>query len=85
MQNPKYALLKQGERTVGYVKIKTPRGAEGQEIFTEEISSVINAPITGVPTARLKAFFRAGSATGTYAVIFALDGGNVVRMFVEVE
>ena len=54
-------------------------------MFTVEASSVINAPISGVPTARLTAFFRAGSATGEYVVTFAVNGGNAVQMFVEVE
>lgn len=85
MVNPDFALLKQGKRVVGHVTIETPPGATEQEVFTEEPSSVINAPITGVPTARLRAFFRAGSATGEYVVTFALNGGNAVHMFVEVE
>jgi hypothetical protein len=83
--NPHHALLKQGKRVVGHVTIETPPGATGQELFTEEPSSVINAPITGVLTARLTAFFRAGSATGKYVVTFALNSGNAVHMFVEVE
>ncbi len=85
MVNPDYALLRQGRRVVGHVAIETPPGATGQEVFTVEPSSVINAPISGVPTARLTAFFRVGSATGEYVVTFAVNGGNAVKMFVEVE
>lgn len=70
---------------VGHVEIETPAGAAGQDVFTVEPSSAIAAPITGVPTARLRAFFRAGSATGEYVVTFALNRGTAVQMFVEVE
>ncbi len=85
MVNPDYALLKQGNSVVGHVAIETPPGTTEQKVFTQEPSSVINAPITGVPMARLTAFFRAGSAIGKYVVTFALNGGNAVQMFVEVE
>ncbi len=85
MVNPHHALLKQGEVVVGHVKIRTPPGATGQEVFSEEPSFVINAPITGVPAARLTVFFRAGLTTGKYVVTFALKGGNAVQMFVEVD
>ncbi|HKY52672.1 MAG TPA: hypothetical protein VJM08_00140 [Anaerolineales bacterium] len=85
MKNRRFALLKQGERVVGSIKIKMPPNATGQEVYTEAASSVINAPITGVPTARLRVFFRAGSASGTYVVTFSLKDGNEVQMYVEVE
>lgn len=85
MVNPEYAHLKQDKSVVGHVAIEMPLGATMQEVFTQEPSSAIEAPITGVPTARLRAFFRAGSATGVYVVTFALNGGNAVRLFVDAE
>src|SRR3990172_145692 len=85
MVHPHYGQIKQGEKVVGYVVIRTPPGATGQEVFTTGPSSLVNSPVTGVPTARLTAFFRAGTAIGKYVVTFALDGGNAVQMFVNVE
>ncbi|MCI0622065.1 MAG: hypothetical protein L0387_10420 [Acidobacteria bacterium] len=82
--NPGNALLKQGQSEVGRVTIDAPSGATGQEVFTSQPSAVIKAPISGVPTARLTAFFRGGSTTGEYKVSFALNGGNAVQIFVQV-
>jgi len=85
MVSPNYGLLKQGQMVVGHVAIDAPLDATGQAVFTAAPSSIINAPITGVPTARLTAFFQAGSASGEYVVTFALSGGDAVQMFVEAE
>ncbi len=83
--NPGHSVLLQGRRVVGHVFVDAPAGATGQEITIEGLSSPTNAPILGVPTARLTANFRAGSATGEYIVTFELNGGNSVQMFVRVE
>ncbi len=79
------AFLKQGQSVVGHVTIDAPTGATGQEVFTSQPSAVVKAPISGVHTARLTAFFRGGSTTGEYKVTFSLNGGNAVQMFMQVE
>lgn len=76
--------LVRGHRVVGRISIETPPGATGQEVFAEELSSIIAAPVTGIPVGHLRTFFRAGSATGNYVVNFTLNGGNAVQMFVRV-
>ncbi len=78
------AELVQGDRIVGEVTVETPADATGHRVFTEEPSSAINAPVTGVPTVRLRAFFETGSAPGDYTVIFSLAGGNSAQAFVTV-
>lgn len=85
MIHPHDGLLKQGEEVIGHVVIRTPNGATGQEVFTTGPSLLVNSPVTGVPTARLTVFFRAGIAIGEYVVTFALNGGNAVQMFVDVD
>ncbi len=82
MVNDNFALLRQGERTVGTVSIESPPGAVGQEVMTVNPSVEINAPVTGVPTARLTVDFRAGSAEGNYEATFTLVDGDSVTMFV---
>jgi hypothetical protein len=82
MVNNNFALLRQGERTVGTVSIESPPGAVGQEVMTTNPSVEINAPVTGVPTARLTVHFRAGSEAGDYEATFSLLGGDSVTMFV---
>ncbi|HBY99076.1 MAG: hypothetical protein M5U01_10900 [Ardenticatenaceae bacterium] len=84
MVNPTHGLLVQGENSVGQFFIDTPPGASGQEIFSAAPSVPVPAPVSGVPTARLTAFFRAGSEVGEYGVTFELNGGNAVQMFVRV-
>ena len=85
MVNPTLAHLRRGSRTVGRVRIDAPAGAEGQEVFTEDPSSGINAPISGVPTGKLTVFFRAGSEAGDYVLTFKVNGGNSLQTFVRVE
>ena len=82
MINPSLGHLRQGDRVVGHVFISSPDGAFGQEVFAEEASFPIPAPVSGVPTARLTAFFRADSVAGEYVVTFKLIGGNSVEMLV---
>ena len=78
-------LLKQGEWTVGQIFIDAPAGAAGFGVAAAAPSSVINSPVSGIPTGHLRVAFQAGSLAGTYAITFALDGGNAVRTFVNVE
>ena len=77
--------LRRDNAVVGHIFITSPAGATGQEVYTENPSFAIPSPVSGVPTARLTALFRAGSATGTYVVTFKLNGGNTVKMFIQVE
>jgi hypothetical protein len=84
MVNKNHGQLKRGRATVGQVTIKAPKGATGQEVSAQTPSYLVNAPLLGVPTARLTATFTAGSATGHYEVIFSLDNGNSATMFVDV-
>ena len=84
MVNSNHALMKRGKETVGHIYIKTPDGATGQEVSTQQPSYIINSPVSGVPTARLNATFLAGSATGHYEVTFTLNNGNSATMFVDV-
>ena len=85
MVNNDHALLMQGERAVGHMRIDAPAGASGHGIIDLGPSTVINAPVTGVPTARLTAQFTAGSASGRYTATISLNGGNSINMFVDVE
>jgi hypothetical protein len=85
MVDPSLALLRRGRRTVGHVRIDAPPGAEGHEVFSEDPSFEIPAPISSVPTSRLTVSFRAGSEPGDYVLTFKLAGGNSVQAFVRVE
>jgi hypothetical protein len=76
--------LVQGGKSVGQITIEAPPGTTGQELFSEAASTGINAPVTGVPAGHLRAFFRAGSATGKYVVTIRVNGGNAVQMVVRV-
>jgi N-acetylneuraminic acid mutarotase len=76
------SLLVQDGNEVGRISIDGPSGAQGQEVFTTEPSSLVNAPVTGTPTALLQTWFRAGSATGDYTITFALNDGNSVETHV---
>jgi hypothetical protein len=80
--SPDRAELVQGDRTVGEILIEAPAGASGYEVFAETPSSAMDTPITGFPTARMSASFRAGSVPGRYVLTFTLNGGNSVQMVV---
>lgn len=69
-------------RTVGHVFIERPKGATGYSVFTQSPSTLINSPISTVPTGRMTAFFRTGSEAGDYTLTFSVKGGNSVQMFV---
>lgn len=85
MVNRKHALMKQGNAVVGHVFIDAPKKAKGQEVSAVEPSFQINAPNSGIPTARLTANFKTGDKPGNYAVTFSLIGGNSATMYVHVE
>lgn len=85
MVSAKHALLKHGKRVIGHIKIRTPSGASGHEVFANQPSSLTNSPISAIPAGRLTSFFRAGNTTGHYELSFVLNGGNSVKMFVEVQ
>ena len=85
MVNSRHAVLRQGNAVVGHVVINAPRGAQGVEVVATSPSFAINAPLSGIPTARLTASFTTGSEAGLYIVTFSLNGGNSVKMHVVVE
>lgn len=86
MVNADFALLKQGKRTVGHVRIDTPPGASGHGISNTGVgpSFAVNSPVTAIPTARLQLEFTAGSASGRYTTTLSVNGGNSVEMVVDV-
>ena len=83
MINPEFALLKKGNRAVGHIRIHAPAGAEAQSVSGGP-SVVVPAPIKGVPAGRLTVQFTAGSASGRYATTVKINGGNALKMFVDV-
>jgi hypothetical protein len=80
--DPHELLLMMGGQQVGEVLINTPLGATGFELTTAGPSTLINSPVSAIPTGNLTAFFKAGSEIGDYDVMFSLDGGTSVQMFV---
>jgi hypothetical protein len=84
MVSRRRALLRQGDKVVGRIKMKAPRGERGHTIVDTGPSFAISAPVTAVPTARLTALFEAGFSPGDYVVDVCLNGGTCVRMFVNV-
>jgi hypothetical protein len=84
MVNENHGQLNRGRSTVGQITIKAPKGATGQDVTIDQPSYIVNAPLLGVPAARLTTSFVAGSATGLYEVTFSLNNGNSATMFVEV-
>ena len=46
---------------------------------------MINGPVLGKETGRLKVMFRAGDTAGDYTLTFVLNDGNAVQRFVTVE
>lgn len=78
------ARLVRGGDVVGRVAIDAPPGAAGHTVFLEAPSERIAAPVSGVPAAHLRAFVRAGSAPGAYAITVTLAGGGSVQAFINV-
>lgn len=83
MMNSDFALLKQGERTVGHIRIHAPTAEDGQTVAGGP-SVLVNAPIKGVAAGHLAVQFTAGSASGRYTTEVTVHGGNTINMFVEV-
>ena len=77
-------LLTMGGQEVGDVLINTPPGATGFELTTTGPSTMINSPVSALPTGNLTALFRAGSELGDYDVTISLNGGTSAQMFVTV-
>lgn len=77
-------LLMKGNQQVGNVLINTPPGATGFELTSAGPSTMIDSPVSALPTGNLTAFFRAGSELGDYDVTFKLEPGTAVQMFTTV-
>ena len=79
-------LLKQGNKVVGHVNIDAPEGASGHMLMSFGPSMLTNPPTIGAPveTARWVGSFMSGSSTGRYTITAKLNGGNEVKMFVDV-
>ena len=78
-------LLQQGNRVVGHVTIDAPDGAEGQNLTSFGESVVVSTPTIGTTlTARWVGSFTAGDKAGMYTVNAKLNGGNEIKMYVEV-
>ena len=58
--------------------------AGSYQILTNAPVAEINAPISGVPTARLPVMFRTSDLPGLYTVTLSLAGGNSKTFFVDV-
>jgi len=79
---PHNAILVQGNRAVGRIRIETPPGARRQQLFTQAPSFLVNSPVVGVPAGRLTVFFVAGEIPGEYVLRFQLSGRDTVETFV---
>ena len=82
--NDNHAVLVQGRRVVGQIKIEAPRGASGQQVSSLGPSTPIVGPVLGLDTARLTAQFTAGDEPGLYTTTFTMNGGPSVQTFVSV-
>ncbi len=82
---PGHSLLVKDGRPVGHISSNAPARATGHQIASMGPSVPFNAPVLGVPSARLTAVFTAGSVPGRYVVTLALDDGNAQQMIVDVE
>lgn len=74
----------QDGRAIGRFTIDAPTGARGQSVSGEP-SVLAEVPGSTDKAGRLTASFTAGDTPGLYVTTFALDGGNVQQMQVEVE
>ena len=84
MVNSDFALLKQGKRAIGDIRIHAPDGALGHAVAEVVPSFEIPAPIKGVPAGLLTVRFTAGSASGRYTTTVTMHGGNALNFFVDV-
>ncbi len=78
-----FALLKQGKKAIGDIRIHAPDDALGHMVDGGP-SIEINAPIKGVPAGHLAVQFTAGSASGRYTTTVTMHGGNALNFFVDV-
>jgi hypothetical protein len=79
--NPTTAQLEQEGRVIGIISMQTPPGASGQEISGGP-SFLINAPVKGEPTGRIKVQFKTGDTAGLYTTTLRMNGGTSVTMYV---
>ena len=79
------SLLVHDERVVGYVLIDAPARASGQKLLAAGASASATTPVSGVPTARLRAVFEAGDVPGEYVLTVGLLDGNRIGLFVQVQ
>ena len=79
-------LLKKGNKVVGHVNIDAPDDASGYMLMSEGESVSAFRPTLGGPTltARWVGKFVAGTKAGRYTITAKLNGGNEVKMFVDV-
>jgi hypothetical protein len=84
--NRNHALLVDGKRVVGQIRIDGPAGAAGQAITALGPSTPIDeGPVLGLPTARLTARFTAGDTPGRYTTTLSMNNGaGGVQMVVDV-
>ena len=82
-KNRNHAQLVNGKKVVGQIFIEAPKGARGQEIGSQGLSTLINGPVLGIPTGRLRVDFTTGDAPGDYTITFQMNNGNSVQMHVE--
>ncbi len=83
MVNSDFALLKQGKRAIGNIRIHAPDGAWGHMVAGGP-SLEIDAPIKNVPAGRLMVQFTGGSESGRYTTTVTMHGGNALNFFVDV-
>ena len=82
--NKKSAQLHIGNRVVGKVTIHAPAGARGQQVTSTGPSTLIIAPVLGLPTGRLTVNFVAGDTAGRYTIVLQMNNGTSVDMVVDV-
>jgi hypothetical protein len=80
--NPRTAQIKQGDRVIGTVLMRTPRGATGQEISGGPSVLLDEAPVKSLPTGRLTVQFKTGDTVGLYTTTLRMNNGTSVTMYV---
>jgi hypothetical protein len=73
--------LMQGNRVIGTISMRTPRGATGQEISGGPSVAFV-APVKGEYTGRLTVQFTAGDTAGVYTTTLRMNNGTSVTMYV---
>lgn len=81
-----FALLVRHGRVVGQVSVAGPPGAAGRGLLSSPGPSALErAPVTGVPTARLRLDYLPPPIPGDYVVSVSLAGGDEAVLRVTVE